>query len=144
MYHVQKMQKTCETTFMQHLKNNELIINYNYDKSFAILGWKKALQCKFILTSFAWLLINWQKNNCPICYEYLTFTFLSNLPPSIHTLTILLNTCINELYMELVHGQLLQKELQSKSKVLSHCTRQETLTIRGVLEMFKRGVNWKS
>ncbi len=82
--------------------------------------------------------------DCPICYEYLTFTFPSNLPPSIHTLTILLNTYINELSMELVHGQFLQKELQYKSKVFSHCTRQETLTIRGVLEMFKRGVNWKS
>jgi hypothetical protein len=42
--------------------------------------------------------------DCPICYEYLTFTFLSNFPPSIHTLTILLNTYINELSMELVHG----------------------------------------
>jgi hypothetical protein len=68
--------------------------------------------------------------DCPICCKYLTFTFLSSLPPFVHTLTILLNTYTDELSMELIHGQLLQKELQSKSKVFSHCTRQETLTIR--------------
>ncbi len=77
--------------------------------------------------------------DCPICYEYFTFTFLSSLSPFVHTLTILLNTYIDELFMELIHGQLLQKELQSKSKVFSHCTRQETLTHLGIFKNVQKG-----
>jgi hypothetical protein len=57
--------------------------------------------------------IDHQKN-----YEDLAFTFLGilsssfgNLSSSFHTLMVSLSTHINQLFMELVCGQLLQKEL---------------------------------
>ncbi len=50
--------------------------------------------------------INHQKN-----YEDLVFTFLKNLPPSLHTLTVSLNVHTDQLFMKFVYEQLLQKEL---------------------------------
>lgn len=41
----------------------------------------------------------------------MAFTFLRSLSPSFHTLVVSLGTHIDELLMELVYGQLLQKEL---------------------------------
>jgi hypothetical protein len=41
--HMQRMQKKLGTTFMQHLKNDMLVINCNYINSFAILKWRKTL-----------------------------------------------------------------------------------------------------
>jgi hypothetical protein len=41
-----------------------------------------------------------------VFYEDLAFTLLGNLPP-FHTLVVSLNTCIDQLSMELVCGQLL-------------------------------------
>jgi hypothetical protein len=46
-----------------------------------------------------------------IFYEDLAFTFLGILSSSFHTLVVSLSTHINQLFMELVRGQLLQKEL---------------------------------
>jgi hypothetical protein len=43
--------------------------------------------------------------------EDLAFTLLGNLPPSFHTLVVSLNTHTDQLFMELVCGQLLQEEL---------------------------------
>jgi hypothetical protein len=55
--------------------------------------------------------------------EDLTFTFLWSVPPFFHNFLIWLNTCINELFMELVRGQLLQNELQFNKKMLNHVTK---------------------
>jgi hypothetical protein len=38
-----------------NLKKNMLATNYNYVKRFIISKWRKAPQCKLILTSFGWL-----------------------------------------------------------------------------------------
>jgi hypothetical protein len=43
--------------------------------------------------------------------EDLAFTFLGSLPPSFHTLMVSLNTHTDQLFMELICGQLLQEEL---------------------------------
>jgi hypothetical protein len=75
--------------------------------------------------------------------EDLAFTFSWSVPPFFHTLLIWLNTCTNELFMELVCGQLLQNKLQFKQKVFNHGTKQETLLLKGVSRKFKRVVDWK-
>jgi hypothetical protein len=41
----------------------------------------------------------------------MAFTFLKSSSPSFHTLVVSFSTHIDELLMELVYGQLLQKEL---------------------------------
>jgi hypothetical protein len=53
--------------------------------------------------------------------EDLTFPFLWSVPPFFHSLLIWHNTCINELFMELVCGHLLQNELQFKQKKIQPC-----------------------
>jgi hypothetical protein len=69
-----------------------------------------------------------------ISNENLAFTFFRNLPPSFHTLMVSLGTHIDQLFMELVCGKLLQKELRCKQQVqFNHGIRHETLTIKGVL-----------
>ncbi len=50
----------------------------------------------------------------PFSNEDLTFTFLGNLPPSFHTLVVPFSTYTNELSVDLVYGQLLQKEFYFK------------------------------
>ncbi len=54
--HMQRMQKKLGTTFMQHLKNDMLVIDCNYINSFPILRWRKTLWCKLTLMSFAQLI----------------------------------------------------------------------------------------
>jgi hypothetical protein len=49
--------------------------------------------------------------NHQIFYEDLAFTFLKNFSPSLHALVVSLNAHNNQLFVELVYGQLLQKEL---------------------------------
>jgi hypothetical protein len=46
--------------------------------------------------------------------EDLTCTLLKSLPLSFHALVVSHNTCIDQLSMELVCGQLLQEKLQCK------------------------------
>jgi hypothetical protein len=49
--------------------------------------------------------------NDQVFYEDLAFTLLRSLPLSFHTLVVSFNTCIDQLYMKLICGQLLQEEL---------------------------------
>jgi hypothetical protein len=60
-----------------------------------------------------------------------------------HNLLIWVNTCTNELFMELVCGQLLQNKLQFKQKNSTMVQDKKTLLLKGVSRKFKRGVDWK-
>jgi hypothetical protein len=52
--------------------------------------------------------------NHQIYDEDLAFTLLRNLPLSIHTFVVSFSICPNQLFMELVCGQLLQEKLRCK------------------------------
>lgn len=76
--------------------------------------------------------------------ENLTFTFLQSLPhfPSSGGFTS--STCTNELSMELICGQLLQKDLWFKWATLKNDSwKLEILTIKGDFRKFKRGCRLK-
>jgi len=49
--------------------------------------------------------------------EDLKFTFLGSLPLYFHTLVVSFNTYTDQLYMELICGQFLQKELRCKREM---------------------------
>jgi hypothetical protein len=71
-------------------------------------------------------------------YEDLAFTFLRILSSSFHILVVSLSTHINQLFMELICGQLLQKKLRCKQEVqFNHGIIHEALIVKGVFGKFK-------
>lgn len=68
----------CATFEKWHVDNRLQLYQEFYNlKNGGKYLWRKALLCKFTLTNFAWYVI---------FDENLAFTFLENLPPSLHTL----------------------------------------------------------
>jgi hypothetical protein len=59
----------------------------------------------------------WTNIDHQVFDEDLTFTLLGSLPPSFYTLVVSLSTHIDQLSMELVCGQLMQKKLGCKWEV---------------------------
>jgi hypothetical protein len=61
----------------------------------------------------------------------LRFTLLGDFPWSFHTLVVSLSTHTDQLFMELVHGQLLQEGLRWKQEgQFNHGIRRETLIVK--------------
>jgi hypothetical protein len=58
---------------------------------------------------------------------------------SIHTFVVSFSTCIDQLSMELVCGQLLQEKLWCKREMeFNHGTKHEALIVKGVFGKFKK------
>jgi hypothetical protein len=76
--------------------------------------------------------------------ENLTFTFLQSLPPFPPSGGFTSSTYINELSMELICGQLMQKDCGLNEKCLKMLVEKlEILTTKGDFRKFKRGYRLK-
>ncbi len=111
------------TTFVQHLKENMLTIDCNYIKSFTNLKMEEGILVQVHISKVRMLVDQLASIDHPISIEDCAFTFLGSLWSFFHTLVVLYNNHTNELSMELVCGQILQKELWFKQELPNHGTK---------------------